>query len=543
MARPLARQLYLPYTAYAAVALGIVLPWLRPGYILTLDMVFTPHLRMPTTVNNNYLFGVLLHVLNSVVPSQIIQKLLLAATFFLAGASMHYLARGLRASIIGCYAAGVFYAVNPFTYDRLMAGQYLLLLGYALVPLFVRQLMRFLETPRQRQVVWVGAIAAGISIVSLHVAVMLAICTGVAACIWLVRSDATEARRLLGGLTAAAGIFVVLSSYWLLPLALGKGSTATQLAQFSAQDTTAFATIGSNPVEKVANLIRLQGFWAEDRDQYRNPQSVVPAWGLIALVILIVVGLGWVQLWRIGRRHVVFLCSVLMVLGVALAAGLGSGSLAHIGFRESQKFALFVAVGYGIGLGFGVPVVIHGLARRYNRGAVLVATSVSLCLPLAFTPTLLWGAWAQLTPRQYPASWTQANQLLDQQADQRYTIFLPWHLYMWYGWSGRIIAAPAPAFFDTPVIVSDNPEFNGAGRSMTTPIKQQLDHILAAAPKRQDLGLELAQLHVRYIILAREDDYQSYHYLDMQPDLARVFTSDTLDVYRVTTAGGAYAAR
>ena len=62
------------YLEYAFIALMILLPLLKPGYILTLDMVFTPKISMPIGVENNYLLISLLHFLNYLIPSQIMMN-------------------------------------------------------------------------------------------------------------------------------------------------------------------------------------------------------------------------------------------------------------------------------------------------------------------------------------------------------------------------------------------------------------------------------------------------------------------------------------
>jgi len=45
---------------YSALALAVLLPLLLPGFILTLDMVFTPHIGFPTDVSNTYPLQLLL---------------------------------------------------------------------------------------------------------------------------------------------------------------------------------------------------------------------------------------------------------------------------------------------------------------------------------------------------------------------------------------------------------------------------------------------------------------------------------------------------
>ena len=81
---------------YSAVAALILWPLLGPGFILTLDMVFTPNLAMPDTITSSYLFHAGLHVLSLVVPSEIIEKLLLFAVLVLSGLGMHRLGRTLQ---------------------------------------------------------------------------------------------------------------------------------------------------------------------------------------------------------------------------------------------------------------------------------------------------------------------------------------------------------------------------------------------------------------------------------------------------------------
>jgi hypothetical protein len=81
-----------PFWAYLAVALVILGPALLPGYILTLDMVFTPQLHLPLTLSSQLPFNLLLTALNVILPGWLIQKLLLITIFTLAGLGLHRLA-------------------------------------------------------------------------------------------------------------------------------------------------------------------------------------------------------------------------------------------------------------------------------------------------------------------------------------------------------------------------------------------------------------------------------------------------------------------
>ena len=104
---------------YSVVALVILGPLLGPGYILTLDMVFTPNLAMPEMITSSYLFHAGLHVLNLVIPSDIIEKMLLFTVLLLSGLGMHRLMRSLRlpaapasATAWAAYASGLLYMIQ-----------------------------------------------------------------------------------------------------------------------------------------------------------------------------------------------------------------------------------------------------------------------------------------------------------------------------------------------------------------------------------------------------------------------------------------------
>jgi len=528
---------------YTLVSLSVVLPMLRPGFILTLDMVFTPRLGMPQSINNGYLFYTVLHVLNSFLPSEIIQKILLFSIFLLAGIGMHRLVRTLgqsnetsKVQTLGYYTAGIFYAINPFTYDRLMAGQYGVLLGYALLPYFTRVLLLLLRTPTIRRGVSTALWASLLCIVSIHSLGYMVILSVIALTLSLIRkrTDKAYSRSLLKPLAVTLIIFIIASSYWLVPLMLGKGSTAHQIAQFSSQDSVAFATVGQNVIEKVGNVIRLQGFWQEERYLYELPQNMVKGWGLIGLFIWVVVIAGFVHAYR-RQRYLVALFGGGIVAGIILACGALQPFAVHAsflsGFREPQKFAALIALGYGVGMGLGVPVCIRSAQRRLRLLGHAVALLL-LCVPFAFTPLLLWGAKGQLTPRHYPGEWYTVNQMLNKDTGNFQSVFLPWHLYMYYDFAGRIIANPAPSFFDKPMLVSDDPEYNGAGAANTSPAKQATGRLLHDANRNPHLAKDLARQHIKYMLLTPQDDYYNYDYLNHTTGLQKVYSSKTIIVYR-----------
>ena len=531
---------------YAALALLIVGPWLKPGYIFALDMVFTPQLRMPDTLTSSYLFHAFLHVINFVVPSQIIEKFILFAIFFLSGFGAYRLAQSLPGNRLSSYAAGLLYAVNPFTYDRLMTGQYSVLLGYALLPFFVQSLLSFLQKPRLRQAITLALLATLIGIISIHTLGPIFIIGVSASVIWLVKHRYKRDWRssFWKYAVGALGGFALLNSYWLVPLLTGKGATSAQVASFTGGDTAAFATLGDSFIAKLGNVLSLHGFWAENHDLYLLPNQQITTWGVLILLLWTVAIVGAVQWWRAGKRTLVALFGSLVIIGSLLAVGFGIGVLAqHVsafaGFREPQKFAGLIALGLATFFGAGASFIAQYMRDQFeSHAAANVAAAFLLLVPAIITSTMWWGARGQLQAQNYPPEWAAVNAKLNADPSNFNTIFLPWHLYMRFDFAGRVITNPAPEFFDKPVIVSDQAELGETAAVKPSDTKRQLDALLKNSSNNKEIAAQLGKLKVKYIIVDREEDYAQYNFVNHTPGLQKVGDYGLLALYRNDAYGG-----
>jgi hypothetical protein len=526
-------QSYWPY--YLLTAL-VMLPLLTPGYILTLDAVFVPQLRAPTAVTSDFLWQWALHLLNSVVPSQLIEKLIFTGILLGAAIGMHQLIRSytnVKKAVPAVYAGAAFYAVNPFIYERFMAGQYGLLMGYALLPWAARAWLQFADTPARREGLRVLLLLLAISILSLPTLGEAALigCCVLAASGWQLRRRPARMKQLLAGSAAVGVLFALLSIYWLLPALLGKGATATEVAGFTAAHAAAFATAGGSGLAKLVHVFNLQGFWAETHQLFMSPQGVLPGWGTARLAVWALVATGAFACWRQSRR----LAAVFGALGVS-AAVLAAGAFPHfmtrIGYREPQKFAGLLALVFAVFLACGVARLL-GWARARSEGWRAAAVFGVLLVLLLFTPTMYWGFAGQLHPRQYPPGWFAANRYLQARSGGFQTVFLPWHQYMSFDFAGRIIASPAPRFFDQPVIASNDPELGRiqppAGETAT-----RIGTLVRPGHQPADLAKQLAGHNVRYIILAKDYDFRRYTYLDASAHIRLVRDYGSLKIYENT---------
>ncbi len=523
---------FLRYLPYVAISLAVMAPLLLPGFVLSMDMVFTPQIRMPHQVDNTFLFYTLLHVLNVVLPADLIEKALLFAILLLSGVGMDRFLRTEAPKVgrVATYIAGGFYMVNPFTYDRFMAGQYGVLLGYALLPWFCRSLLSFVRAPSARGGLAVASWVTAMSIVSIHslgyVVVLGLALAGIAG-----RDRAGWKAIATHGMLAAVA-FILASSYWLPPTMLGHGKIADSLSTFGPSERHAFTTIDANGTGPLGSVLGLQGFWQENRGIFVVPIDAMGGWGALQLLVWALVICGVVVAWRQQQGRAIYMSAIVAVAAV-IASGFGGDWLAqHIpffaGYREPQKFVAVVA----FALAYFMALAVWRLSGMGRRQWIVAGMIVALLV--AYTPTMWWGFGGQLQPTNYPRGWYDINQQLGSAERQR-VLFLPWHLYMSYGFaSGRIIASPASAFFDAPIIAGDNPDLAGVWPQTVDATKATIEQsILPRLERGEPVAAELTRLHIGYILLAKEYDYRNYDALDRQPDVRLVRDTPTLRLYRV----------
>jgi hypothetical protein len=274
--------------ASAPVLLGVVLAALVcypffGGRLLLLDYVSGPHkpLLPPAALG---LDGSLTGGVPFAVGAGLLDRLLgqagsagPAVVFFplaTTGAARLVRTAGLPARL----GASLFYAVNPFVFDRLYAGQLGLLLGYALLPFTVIALLDAAREPHRvgRAACW----AAATVMMSVHFAWIL---VPVTAAIALTRPH--RVRAILRLSAVALGV-AAISAFLLVAPVLGGVSPAGALAQLSA-----YRTQGDPRVGLLVNVAGLYGFF---RPGPTEPKNLVSGWPALLAALALVAAVGFV---------------------------------------------------------------------------------------------------------------------------------------------------------------------------------------------------------------------------------------------------------
>ena len=290
-----------------ALALGLGLgllalgPGLRRGFLLSYDMIFVP--RQPFTPAMYGLAGgppravpsdAVVAAAARLIPADIVQKALLLAVFMLACSGAvallereHWLAR---------LAAGAYYAWNPFVAERLIVGQWALLLGYAGLPWALRSVLA------HEVVSWRGAGRLSLALLPACIGGFAAMSISALA---ILPAAALAGPRAPAGAGArgisrpgGAGLRVLtvlavltgLSLPWLIPSLLHPVYDAPSgVAAFAARADTPFGVPGS--------LLMLGGIWNSET----VPAAYGGAWSVLWLALVLVAVAGVPGLRRGAR--------------------------------------------------------------------------------------------------------------------------------------------------------------------------------------------------------------------------------------------------
>jgi hypothetical protein len=484
--------------AVIGLLLGMLVlgPGLGRGFLLSYDMVAVP--RQPFTAAMFGWTGALPRAVPSdaaaaaaaaALPADIAQKLLLLSIFVLACSGMaallageHWLAR---------VAGAVFYAWNPFVAERLIVGQWALLLGYGALPWVLRAVVM----PAPTRWRWAGrltlallpAAVGGFSAMCLSALVVVP----AAAC-----TAGRTARRRVQSAGTALLILAVLSLPWLIPaLARTVHTSPAGVAAFAARADTPFGTLGS--------LLMLGGAWNAQAvpTGYGGPRSAL--WLALALAAL---G-GYLALGR--KRWPGLGIAVAVGLAVACIGLTGAGRdllRAMIGFwpgfavlRDGQQFVAPLALAEAAGAGLAVTRLLRFRQPFGMKEMRYLLAAVVLAAPMVLLPGLAWGAAGRFRPVQYPADWLVARGVIDGDRAPGSALLLPWAAYRRFGWNnGEAVLDPWPRLLSRQVIWNDGVQVGPAIIPPEDPRALALNGVISSGAL---LTRRLQAAGVRYVIV------------------------------------------
>ncbi len=401
---------------FLLVIFVIIFPLLPPGYILTLDILATDKILLPKLTNINFIFTGILYLFNFLIPSYILQKMLLFLIFLLSGLGMYRLVLEEKHWAAKVFA-GLLYMVNPFIYERLISGQWSLVLGYAFFPWIVKVMLDFFQTPSNFRTILLALGTAIIAALSFHFFMIFYILLIIFLIVLLVFGQ-EEKRKIVKALVKLLPISILFNLNWILGIVLPLEGVDKGLSAINNGDLVSFKSVADPTFGLVYNLLSGYGFWNETNNYFISPKSIFPLWPVITIILIGITLYGYYILLMKRKQKVLGITlGVFFLLALDLAIGIASKNFEPIVsilyekifflrvFREPQKLVAIVIFCYAFLGGIGLSDIID---KAKNKARYLIITFF-LILPFIYAPTVLGGFWGQLKPTFYPKSWGEGK--------------------------------------------------------------------------------------------------------------------------------------
>ncbi|PZF93949.1 hypothetical protein [Micromonospora deserti] len=471
------RERLVPHAVAAAVAAVVLAPLAGPGYALRYDMVFVPRQALsweaiapasalPRAVPQDAVVA----LASQLVPGWALQRLVLVAILYLAALGAARLVPTERVGVRVVAALG--YAWTPYLAERLLIGQWGLLVAYAALPWLVGAALgvRAGRPGALRRLLLAAAACAITPTGGLLALVAVAV---------LLPGRYPRAAR---STSVALGLTVLLNAPWVVAGLLSSGTGRSDPAGVAA-----FAARAENWAGPLVALAGTGGIWNGQTTPASRGGSLVP---MATAVLLAVAGYG-VPLLR--RRWPAALAGRfgLLAAGSWLAAAVGvlPGGADLLGWlvatvpgaglvRDGQKLLVPYALALAVTGALGAERLADRLAARYDTATGRVLLAGAALLPVVLLPDLAYGGAGRLRPVDWPADWATVARVTAARPGE--VVSLPFQEYQRYAWNhGQVVIDPAPRYLAVPVLIDDTLRVGGLAVAGEDPRAARVREVLA----------------------------------------------------------------
>jgi hypothetical protein len=337
--------------------------------------------------------------------------------------------------------AAVGYAWTPFFAERLLLGQWGLLLAYAALPWLILAAIGVRESrPGALGRLLIAAAASAITptggvIAFVTVAVLLA---------------GSRTRTFLAGLAGTA----VLNTPWLFAALLSGSDGRSDPAGVAA-----FAARAENWSGPIWALLGTGGIWNAQTTPGSRGATVTP----FVTAVLIVLAVAGYPLLRKAWPHGVAARLAALGLGGLMVSCFGAVPptaavlewlVVHVPgaglLRDGQKFVLPYALLLVLTAALGA----QRLALRLGAERVRVVLVAAAVLPMVALPDIAFGGLGAIRPIHFPDDWERVANLVAEEPGE--VVSLPLSEYRRYPWNqGRTVIDVAPRLLPAPVTTDD----------------------------------------------------------------------------------------
>ncbi len=539
------------YSPYIFVVFVVILPlFFTSGYLFFMDFYFGPNVSMDF-FSNGFLITFLVKLFSLFHFYDVGQKIFIGVVLFIVLLGAKKLLENFIHEKWLVFLSSLFFLFNPFVYDRLMYGQIGIVAAFSFLCLGISYLLEYFKNKGRKQIYLTGFFTGLAIQFSPHVVFFFSLTYLIFVFILLINK--AKLKEIIKNSVILFTLILILNANWLVGFFVAPSGTLQFISQgIQLRDLVVFQTSGKTGIDALKNVVMMSGFWGKDRLIYIDLTKQKENWGrsfwfLFPLIIWgVVIGIK-----RKEYRSLTIGLLILFVVAVILSVGIRLPIFKEItywlfnsvpfykGLRESQKWVSLVVMTYGIFLALGLEKL---FSKKIVKNNNIISSIVLGSVIIMQAPLLLFGLAGQVTPTDYPKDWSEINRyIIDNQipvaSNQSQTckdtiLFLPWHMYMNFNWIGHVVANPASSFFSCPVIQGTNMEWGGIYDNSLDPVGQKVETWLQGS---HDVNsLKHSGLNIKYIILAKEVDWQDYAWLDGLSGIKVEKETDTLKLYKAT---------
>lgn len=430
----------------AGLAIAVLAPVLGRGFVLSYDMVFAPRqslvpdaVGLGSSLPRSVPADAVIALATAVVPGDIVQKLVLVLSIFLAayGAGRLVPTERLGTRLV----AATTYAWSAYVAERLFIGHWPLLLTYACLPWIVKAGLAV--RAREPNALFTLIIACAPAVLTPPGGVL-------AAAAAVVSGGGRRAGQTLG-------IALVLNLPWLVPTLLHSGGALSDPA-----GVVAFSARPESWGPAILSVLGLGGIWNAEVVPGSRGGPLTPA------LIVLVVAIALAGLRPLARRWGTAPTRSLTLLGVAgiLFASLATlplgepllvWAMQHVPgaglLRDAQKWVAWWALPFTMGFALAVESAAARLRTAPARRGIVAAAAL---FPLLTMPDLAWAGWGRLHAVEYPSDWRAVSDVLSADPRPGDVLALPLSTFRRFEWNDfRTQLDPAPRALPRPVVVDD----------------------------------------------------------------------------------------
>ncbi|UKN42913.1 hypothetical protein [Mycobacterium lepromatosis] len=452
-----------------AIALLVVGPLIRPGYLLLRDAVSTPRSYLsdaalgltsaPRATPQDFAVAMASYL----VDGGVVVKSALVLGLWLAGwGAARLVATALpSAGVAGQFVASTLAVWNPYVAERLLQGHWSLLVGYGCLPWVAEAMLilRSADNASRPGLLGFFPLACWIALAGLTPTGLMLAATVALTCVIVPAEGPGEPRPrwLCAAATLSSALGAALP--WLTASAVGTSLTAHKAA--NTLGVTVFSPRAEPGLGTLASLASLGGIW----NGAAVPTSRTTLFALLsAALLLAVVAAGLpVAVRRPAVMPLLGLAAVSVAAPAALASGPGLDVLRAVVdaapglgiLRDGQKWVALAVPGYALA-GAGA-VVTLGRWLGPSRPLSSTITALACCLALILAlPDLPWGVWGKVQPVHYPPGWaTVAATINDRGEGPGRVAVLPAGTMRRFSWSGAApVLDPLPRWVRNDVLTT-----------------------------------------------------------------------------------------